>query len=71
MTICNKAGAICVCGAAAAAAGLGQYSGAGDGRPLPTVLAITTGSINRGACIVAFSQYPGEVLISHARARAR
>ena len=40
-----------------------QYSGAGEGKPLPTVLAIETDSINRGACIAAFSQYPGEVTV--------
>jgi len=40
-----------------------QYSGAGEGKPLPTVLAVCTDSINRGACIAAFSQYPQEVLL--------
>ena len=38
-----------------------QYSGAGEGKPLPTVLVAVTGAIDRGACIRDFSQYPAEV----------
>ena len=63
-TVTAQAGAICVsCGGGGGGGGFYQYSGAGEEKPLPTVLAIMTGSINRGACLVAFSQYPGEVLI--------
>ena len=39
----------------------GQYSGAGQGKPLPMVLVTRTGAIDRGACIKDLSQYPGEV----------
>jgi ankyrin repeat protein len=38
-----------------------QYSGAAEGRPLPTVLQIRTGAVDRGACVRDFSQYQGEV----------
>lgn len=38
-----------------------EYSGVGEGRPLPTVLAARVASIDRGACIQELSQYPGEV----------
>ena len=38
-----------------------EYSGAGEGRPLPTVLQTRASSIDRGACIKDLSQYPGEV----------
>ncbi len=38
-----------------------QYSGAEEGRPLPTVLEIVVGAVDRGACIRDLSQYPGEV----------
>ena len=43
-----------------------QYTGAGAGKALPTVLAIKCGAIDRGASIAEYSQYPGEV---HTRAR--
>jgi hypothetical protein len=45
------------------------YSGAGEGRPLPMVLQMTVSSIDRGACIKDFSQYPGEVARSLTLAR--
>ena len=52
-----------------------QYSGAGAGKPLPLLLATKTGTIDRGACIKDFSQYPGEAsyaaVHSHARVHAR
>jgi hypothetical protein len=38
-----------------------EYSGAGEGRPLPMVIQTRASSIDRGACIKDFSQYPGEV----------
>jgi hypothetical protein len=38
-----------------------EYSGAGEGKPLPMVLQTRASSIDRGACIKDFSQYPGEV----------
>ena len=38
-----------------------QYSGFVAGKPLPTLLRITTGAVDRGACISELSQYPGEV----------
>ena len=39
-----------------------EYSGVGQGYPLPMVLQTTVSSIDRGACIKELSQYPGEVL---------
>ena len=47
-----------------------QYSGAGQSKPLPMVLATVTGAIDRGACIKDLSQYPAEVAAC-ACARAR
>jgi hypothetical protein len=38
-----------------------QYSGVGEGKPLPTLLVTVTGAIDRGACIKELSQYPEEV----------
>ena len=38
-----------------------EYSGAGEGRPLPMVIQTRASSIDRGACIKDLSQYPGEV----------
>ena len=38
-----------------------QYSGVQQGRPLAMVMEIVTSSIDRGACIRDFSQYPAEV----------
>jgi len=38
-----------------------QYSGAAEGKPLPMVLEIVVGAVNRGACIRDLSQYPREV----------
>ena len=38
-----------------------QYSGAREGRPRATVLVITCGAVDRGACIREFSQYPSEI----------
>ena len=38
-----------------------EYSGAGEGRPLPMVIQTSASSIDRGACIKDLSQYPGEV----------
>ncbi len=38
-----------------------EYSGAGEGKPLPMVIQTRASSIDRGACIQDFSQYPGEV----------
>jgi hypothetical protein len=38
-----------------------EYSGAGDGKPLPMVIQTRVSSVDRGACIKDFSQYPGEV----------
>jgi len=38
-----------------------QYSGAKEGRPLAMVMEIPVGSVDRGACIREFSQYPAEV----------
>jgi hypothetical protein len=38
-----------------------QYSGAGEGKPLPMVIQTRASSIDRGACIKELSQYPGEV----------
>ena len=37
-----------------------QYSGVREGRPLPKVLVVRVGAVDRGACIADFSQYPGE-----------
>ena len=38
------------------------YSGVKEGKPLPMVLVMEASSVDRGACIRAFSQYP-QVLI--------
>jgi hypothetical protein len=38
-----------------------QYSGAGEGRPLPMVMEMVVGAVDRGACIRELSQYPREV----------
>jgi hypothetical protein len=38
-----------------------EYSGLGEGKPLPMVIQTRTSSIDRGACIKELSQYPGEV----------
>ena len=38
-----------------------QYSGVGSDAPLPMLLSMRSGAIDRGACIKDFSQYPGEV----------
>ena len=38
-----------------------DYSGAGEGRPLPMMITTRVGSIDRGACIKDLSQYPAEV----------
>jgi hypothetical protein len=38
-----------------------QYSGASEGKPLPIVLEIVVGPVDRGACIRDLSQYPREV----------
>ncbi len=38
-----------------------EYSGTGLGKPLPMVIHTSAWSINRGACIKVFGQYPGEV----------
>jgi hypothetical protein len=38
-----------------------QYSGAGEGRPLPMVMEMVVGAVDRGACIRDLSQYPREV----------
>jgi hypothetical protein len=38
-----------------------QYSGAAEGRPLPMVLEMVVGPVDRGACIRDLSQYPKEV----------
>ncbi len=38
-----------------------EYSGLGEGKPLPTVIQTSASSIDRGACIKELSQYPGEV----------
>jgi hypothetical protein len=38
-----------------------EYSRVQEGNPLPRVLIINTGSIDRGACIKEFSQYEAEV----------
>jgi hypothetical protein len=44
-----------------------QYSGAGEGKPLPMVIQTRASSIDRGACIKDLSQYPEEV---HAKSSA-
>jgi hypothetical protein len=38
-----------------------QYSGAKEGRPLPMVLEMAVGPVDRGACIRELSQYPKEL----------
>jgi ankyrin repeat protein len=38
-----------------------QYSGAGKGKPFPMIIEIAVGSIDRGANVSAFSQYPHEL----------
>ena len=38
-----------------------NYSGVKTNQALPMVLEIRVGSVDRGACIQAFSQYPAEV----------
>ncbi len=38
-----------------------EYSGVGEGKPLPMVIQTRASSIDRGACIKELSQYPGEV----------
>ena len=37
-----------------------EYSKIQEGNPLPRVLLISIGSVDRGACLTAFSQYQGE-----------
>ena len=44
-----------------------DYSGAGEGKPLPMVIQTRASSIDRGACIKDLSQYPQEVRTSRAR----
>ena len=44
-----------------------EYSGAGEGKPLPMVIQTRASSIDRGACIKDLSQYPGEVMPSLVR----
>ena len=39
-----------------------QYSGIKEGKPLPTILEIDTGAVDRGAIISEFSQYPGPLV---------
>ena len=39
------------------------YSGIKQGRPMPTILEIDSGSVDRGADIRKFSQYPGYILL--------
>ena len=36
-----------------------QYSGIKQGKPYPTVLEIDSGTVDRGAVLTKFSQYPG------------
>jgi hypothetical protein len=36
-----------------------KYSGIVEGKPFPTIFEIAPGSVDRGAIITAFSQYPG------------
>ena len=36
-----------------------QYSGVVEGRPLPTVVEMEAGAVDRGAVIAELSQYPG------------
>ena len=38
-----------------------RYSGVHEGKPLPTLLALRVGAVDRGACIREFSQYPAEM----------
>ena len=38
-----------------------NYSGAAEGKPLPMVLEMVVGPVDRGACILDLSQYPKEV----------
>jgi hypothetical protein len=38
-----------------------QYSGVVEGRPHAMLLQMSVGSVDRGACIAPFSQYPAEV----------
>jgi hypothetical protein len=37
-----------------------QYSGIASNQPLPAIMVITPSSVDRGACIEQFSQYPSE-----------
>ena len=36
-----------------------QYSGVAEKRPAPTVMAIRPSAVDRGACILEYSQHPG------------
>ena len=45
-----------------------EYSGAGEGKPLPMVIQTCATSVDRGARIKELSQYPGEVSGAAARA---
>jgi hypothetical protein len=36
-----------------------QYSGIREGKPFPTIFEIDSGTVDRGADITSFSQYPG------------
>jgi hypothetical protein len=38
-----------------------QYSGVKEGKPLAMLFEVQVSSVDRGACIQEFSQYPGEV----------
>ena len=42
-----------------------DYSGAGEGRPLPMMITTRVGAIDRGACIKELSQYPTEVRLPY------
>ena len=42
-----------------------QYSGVQQGKPFPTIIEISTATVDRGADISCFSQYPGEKDTNH------
>ncbi len=46
-----------------------QYSGIREGKPFPTIFEIDSGTVDRGADITSFSQYPGQHCLEARRAR--
>jgi hypothetical protein len=48
-----------------------RHSGIEAGKPLPAIMVITPSSVDRGACIEEFSQYPKEKEFLYVQARVQ